>query len=133
MTVNVMVPANGTLTLGTSGDVICQMVSVMIVPTQPDVRTETMCEVVVTPGQESFTMELDFLQDWHTTGISHYLWNHAGQTVAFTFEPTADGTPAMAGNLRVKRPTFGGAAGQHARDRMSLPLVGAPTSYTPDA
>lgn len=129
MTVNVLVPADGTLELGSGPlEVICQCVAVVLTATQAEVRTETMCEVATTYGREEFFLDVDYLQDWTpSTGISWYLWQNAGSTVAFTWAPENDEVPRWAGTLRVRRPSAGGTAGQHARDRVRLAIVGTPT------
>ena len=128
MTVNVLVPADGELLLGTGPlEVICQCVGIVLSATQAEIRTETMCEVVTTYGREEFFLDIDYLQDWTSSGISKYLWDNAGTVKAFTWSPSSDNTPAWSGTLRVRRPSAGGVAGQHARDRVRLAIVGTPT------
>jgi len=131
---NVLVPTDGTLTLGTGPlEVICQCVGIVLSAQQAEIRTETMCEVVTTYGREEFFLDIDYLQDWvASTGISWYLWTNAGTTKAFTWSPSTDNTPSWTGTLRVRRPSAGGVAGQHARDRVRLAIVGTPT-LTADA
>jgi hypothetical protein len=129
MTVNVLVPADGTLELGSGPlEVICQCTAVVLEATQAEVRTETMCEVATTYGREEFVLVVDYLQDWTpSTGISWYLWTQTGNTVAFTWAPENDEVPRWTGTLRVRRPSAGGAAGQHARATARLAIVGTPS------
>jgi hypothetical protein len=123
----VMQPSEGTLTIGASGEVICQVIAGMITAQQGENVIEAMCNTVITYGQTRYYLDIDYLQDWRTSGISFYLWNHENETVAFHFSPDVDGTPAMAGNVRLRCPSFGGPALQPARDRVQLACTAKPT------
>jgi hypothetical protein len=124
----VMEPANGTLTIGSSGECICQVIAGMVTSDQSENVVEAMCNTVITYGNARWYLDIDYLQDWRAAGLSTYLWNNDGATVAFTFSPDVDLTPKMVGNVRVKcAAQFAGPARQPARDRVRLACTAKPT------
>jgi hypothetical protein len=129
MSASVLQPTAGTLKLGGT-EFICQVVVGLVTVDQAQSRVEAMCETVLTFGQPLYLLDVDFLQDWHTSGISWYLWNHGDppQTVTFEFSPGVDSTPKMAGSVQVCLPrAFGGTAKEPARDRIQMPCTARPT------
>lgn len=129
----IMEPNQGTLTLGASGEQICQVVVGMITCEQPENVVDYMCGTTITYGTERFYLDIDFFQDWHANGLSKFLYDNHGTTVAYAFSPMLDLTPKMAGNVRLRRPaTFGGPPRQPARDRVRLACVDTP-ALTADA
>lgn len=121
-------PATGVLTLG-ANTFSCQVVVGLVTSEQAENVVDAMCGSVVTYGPERFYLDLSYFQDFSTGGISTYLWNAAANAeVAFNFSPQADGTPGMAGTVRLKRPaTFGGPPNQAAQDRVRMACTGKPT------
>jgi hypothetical protein len=121
-------PATGVLTLG-ANTFTCQVVIGLVTSEQSENVVEAMCASVVNYGKPRYFLDLDYFQDFSTGGISAYLWNAADNAeVAFTFSPQADGTPGMAGTVKLRPPaTMGGEVNQAARDHVRLACTGKPT------
>ena len=133
MSTFVMVPTAGSVTLGAGPTAVGdQCIASVVSATQSEEQFETMAGVTVVYGATLFYLELEYAQDWRTTGISYFLWQNDGANVAFSFSPTVDGTPKMAGTCRARRGAFGGNMGRASRDRVRLAVVGVPT-LTPDS
>jgi hypothetical protein len=123
MTTNILDFGHGTLTLG-GGEMICQILSAQLIPSNTRQDIMTACGTTTRFIQEQFDMRMRFMQDWHSSGISKYLWDHYNTDVAFNFSPSADGTPSVAGNLTCPRPMLGGDAQTPLEDDVVAPVVG---------
>lgn len=135
MSANVLIPTAGVLSLGSGPlDITCQVQDARIVSTTPNITVQTLCGASVTANTAltARTLDITFLQDWRSSGVSKYLHDHHGQTAAFVWTPSTDGTPSATGTVQIIEGSFGGAAGVPADDRVSLPIVGTVT-YTADA
>lgn len=128
----------GTLTVGETGtevDFSCQV-------TAAHVDTEVDAEDTVTvlcgdsvPGARNYShvMAGTLLQDLDAAGIVAYSWEHAGETVPFTFTPVTDLAAEVAGELILDPLTIGGEeAGANMTADFEWPIVGTPT-FTPAA
>lgn len=78
------------------------------------------------PTPTSFSLEITAAQDWSTTGLSRYLWDNAGDTVAVVFEPV-NGAEGFTCNVTLVEPNIGGASDSIATFTVSLPVSGRPT------
>jgi hypothetical protein len=126
MTTNILDFGDGTLSLGGT-DHICQVIAATLIPSNTRQDIVTGCGTTTRYINERFDLRIRFVQDWHSAGISKYLWDHYNQNVAFVFSPAADNTPSMAGNLTCPRPSLGGDAGTPLVDDVTCPIVGTPT------
>lgn len=131
MPTNILDFGEGTLTLG-GNEYICQVQRARLIPSNERQRIVTACGVTSRFVNEEFSLALTFVQDWHSGGISQYLWANYNTNKAFVFSPADDNTPSMSGTLTVPRPTFGGDALQPLTDDVVAPIVGTP-SLTVDA
>ncbi len=81
-------------------------------------------------------LELKFFSDWRTpTGLNHYMWTNAGQTVNYTIIHnlgSAGESPEFAGQVKLKRTPVGGDVRTTEVTELTLPVVGVP-DYTPAA
>src|SRR4029077_7869420 len=90
------------------------------------------------PQATTWTLELTFAQDWSAaTSLSRYLFDHAGETIAFTLNPddtTADatlGSTTWSGTVAIAPGAIGGDVDAVATATVSLGIVGAPVpTYT---
>lgn len=84
----------------------------------------------------TWTLELSFYADYRSpTGISHWLWVHGGETVAFTIEHnlgSAGEDPQWTGEVKIKKPAVGGEVRTTELTEVTLALAGEPT-YVPAA
>lgn len=131
MPANILDFGEGTLVLGAT-DHICQVMACRVVPSNTRQDVVTACGTKTRFINQRYDLVVQFAQDWHSAGISKYLWDHFNEDVAFTFSPADDNTPSMAGTVTCCEPTLGGDAGQPCIDQVVLPCVGRPT-LTADA
>lgn len=69
----------------------------------------------------SWTVELEYVQDWETTNsLSKYLFANEGTTVAATFKPKSAGAPSFAANLIITPGAIGGKVGAYATTKVTL-------------
>lgn len=131
MATNILDFGHGTLTLGGT-EMICQVMAATVIPSNTRQDIETACGTTTRFIKERFDFRIRFVQDWHTNGISNYLWNNYNTDKAFVFSPSADNTPSIAGTLTCPRPAFGGNAGEALVDDVVAAVVGG-VIVTPDA
>lgn len=65
----------------------------------------------VEAAEPSFALDLEFYADWRSAGVSDYLWDNDGVTVAFelTHHPDIPAeTVIFSGNVLIKAPNVGG-------------------------
>jgi hypothetical protein len=77
------------------------------------------------PTSTKRTLDITALQDWTPTGLSRYLWDHAGETVNVTFEPV-NGAEGFTAVVTLVEPSAGGANESVATFSVSLPIKGRP-------
>ena len=83
-------------------------------------------------GSSSWTVDLEYAQDWDTTGsLSAYLFANEGTEVTLTFEPVAGGS-SWSADVIIVPGAVGGAVDSYAVATVSLPVQGRPT-FTPAA
>jgi len=126
MTTFIMDFGDGTLSLGGT-DHICQVMSAVLAGSNTRQDITTGCGTTTRFINERFELQVRFVQDFRTGGISKYLWDHYNTDVAFVFSPAADNTPSVAGTLTCPRPKLGGDAGTPCIDDLTMPCVGTPT------
>lgn len=79
------------------------------------------------PTPATWTCDLEFAQDWTTTGsLSQYLHTNEGLVKPCTFVPNADG-PTVAANIIVTPGAIGGGVGTVGTAKVSLGVNGKPT------
>jgi hypothetical protein len=124
-----------TLTFGVDPavDVACHVNRVAVVPEPGKVVTFTpLCPdgAVSQQGADTFTLELNGVQDWASGRLARLLWDHAGEEVPFEVNAygvaAAASTPSMTGTARAVRPPYGGTAEEYAEMELELPIVGTP-------
>jgi hypothetical protein len=65
-------------------------------------------------GTETWTLDVEYYQDWTETGISSFFHDHRGETAAFTLGPAQDEGRVATGDVTVQGGPFGGTAGDVA-------------------
>lgn len=80
------------------------------------------------PGQTSFSVELEFLQDSNVTdGLSAYLFEFDTEEAFFVIGLAEEGSPPVAiGRCRLLAGNFGGPARENLTSTLSLPVVRKP-------
>jgi hypothetical protein len=134
MATNLLIPQDGTLTLGpsaTATDVSCQVSNASIVATPQQKTITTLCGVSNAAGITSFVLHVEAAPDWAADGISTFLWENDGQVVDFSLTPTASGQPTATGQCYVAPGSFSGASGEIATLTVDLGTVGKPTITPP--
>ena len=123
----------GTITLGlTPLSVSCQVINFRVEPIQnTNQRAGVYCSPPVNvPGQSSWQISFDYLQDWGTVaGISEFLLDNDAELVPFTFS-TAD-AGQIAGDVYVTAGAFGGDAGTSWNWTGTWPVEGTPVYAAP--
>lgn len=124
--------SNGTLTFGTGTpeDFSCQVTNVRVEPSH-DVEegVETLCgerepDALTTTDSLMGTA----IQDWTAAdGFVEYTWANHGQTVDFTFKPTAGTAPSIAGKCQIRRAVIGGDVAKRATFDFEFPCADMPT------
>lgn len=111
----------------------CQLRSWNLDPGIPDGDTlYTFCPdgAVVDEGEPNPTLQLTFLSDWSTTGISRILTENSGDEVPFQLDHHPD-IPAQwvrwTGTVKLKAPPVGGEARAMELTEITLKIVGDPT------
>lgn len=69
---------------------------------------------------------LSFAQDWSTTGLSTYLFNNEGKTVAVEFKPKNSTGPTFTANVIITPGAIGGTVDAVAVGTVSLGMSGRP-------
>ena len=123
MATNILDFGHGTLKLGGS-EFICQITAATLVASNTRQDIVTACGTTSRFINERWDFIISFAQDWHTGGISKYLWDNYNTEKTFSFSPSADSSPKVDGNLTCPRPTFGGDADQPLMDTVTCSVVG---------
>lgn len=79
------------------------------------------------------TLDVKFLSDWTSGGISDYLWANNMTTAAFVLDhhPDIVGEHVrFAGTLQIQAPEAGGDARQTESQEITFPVLGAFPTYT---
>jgi hypothetical protein len=129
MATNVFMMKGGIVKLGptlTALAVECQITEATISATPDPKEATTLCGKVTVPGVTGYTLNLSFLQDWHETGISMFLYDNDGELVDFSIQPTSDATPMAVGKCYISPGDYGGAAGEIMVASVSLGVDGKP-------
>lgn len=71
-------------------------------------------------GTETWTLDVEYYQDWTEAGISTFLHDHRGQTVDFELGPTQDDGRVAKGTTVVKGGPMGGTAGDLATGSVAM-------------
>ncbi|HEY0638714.1 MAG TPA: hypothetical protein VGD67_13775 [Pseudonocardiaceae bacterium] len=113
----------------------CQVRSWQLVNNTPDGdKVYTFCPdgEDVEETDPGYALELSFFSDWRSGGISDYLWDNDGSTVAFTLNhhPGVTGEHVQwTGEVRIKAPSVGGEARATEVTEVTLQCIGKP-EYT---
>ena len=102
------------------------------------IQTIKTLDGVVHQDAESgaWQLELTAVLDWDSTrpGLARYLYDNAGDSVAFTFKAdtgaNSDASPLVAGTVTLVPLPFGGPGNQFATAELVLPIDGTPTLDT---
>ena len=79
----------------------------------------------------TFTLELEGLQDYETSGLADFLWDNAGNQVSFELSPKAgSGKVKFTGTLIAVHSEVGGDQGDFAQFGIELPIIGIPVRGT---
>jgi hypothetical protein len=110
----------------------CQIRGWQILNNTPDgEKVYTLCPDGETYDQpdDDYALELTFLADWATSGISEFFWDNDGQVVAFVLDHMPDVATQhvrWSGDVRVKASSVGGTARENEEHTITLPIVGKP-------
>lgn len=137
-----------TLTAGTGPgasvvEVACQATSVSIVGGKEDTGNadsiEVLCGDVLTGASNSKpadTLNITAIQDWDAAAaksFSAFTWAHRGETVKFSWQPTADAATTWEGTIVIDVPaTIGGTVNERLTNDLSYPvasLTKVPTGF----
>lgn len=86
----------------------------------------------VEDSDPDYTLNMTFYSDWRSDGISDYLWQNDGATVAFTLDHHPDIAlehVQFSGDVKIKAPTVGGEVRTTEVTEVAFQVVGAVT-YT---
>lgn len=125
----------GTLTLDAES-FETQATAVSLVPATAEVgdSVETLSGDTITPDDETtWTLNITAIQDFtDAAGLLEFLRANAGDTVAFTWKPTAAAIPNWTGTCKIRPTTIGGGVNVRLSSEIVLPVVTGPTpDYTP--
>lgn len=124
-------------------EVACQATAVSIVPGKEDSGNgdsiEVLCGDVLTGAASSKpadTLNISAIQDWSAvaaSSFSAFTWAHRGETVQFSWQPTADAATKWEGTIVIDVPaTVGGTVGERLTADLSYPvasLTKVPTGF----
>lgn len=132
MAINVTTIGPGTLTLGVTGTLTTlteQCTKARLIPSVSQSDPIPVLSGASAPGKraESWSLEIELLQDWKTAGTSKWLFDHRGEKHAFSYTPNTVGATKASGEVIVEAIEFGGDAGSPAKGTVTLALTGAPT------
>ncbi len=93
---------------------------------------QTLCGDAVS-GEDTTTwkFEGELYQDWTSTGINKWSFDHNGQEVAFTWTPKTASGPSFAGTLKMRALPFGGKTREKLLAEFEWKVVGSPTPTWP--
>lgn len=128
------VPATGPILPASLTDYSCQVTSASIGAASNTTTTSvpaTFCgpaSEVNVPVASTFTLDLDFLQDWTAaSGLSEWLFANDATEQAFALYLQGAADPVATGKIIVQAGAFGGAAGEPLTATVSLNIQGYPT------
>jgi len=88
----------------------------------------------VEEADAAYKLELKFLADWRAAGISDYLWDNDGETVAFQLDHLYD-VPGehvrFTGEVQIKAPSVGGDVRTTELTEVTLVCVDKPVKTRP--
>jgi hypothetical protein len=87
---------------------------------EQDVVPLCSAEVRKLLGTETWTLDVEYYQDWTETGISSFLHDHRGQTVTFELGPAQEDGRVAKGTCVVKGGPLGGTAGELATGAVAM-------------
>lgn len=90
----------------------------------------TMPGAIVEDTDPDWSLDLTFLSDWASGGISNFLTVQDGQTVTFVLDhlPNQVGEHVrFSGSVKIAAPSVGGDANTTEETQVSLKVVGSPT------
>lgn len=73
----------------------------------------------------TWTCTISYVQDWSATGLSRYLYEHEGDTVAVEFTPV-NGGPAFTADVIIVPGAIGGSVDSFAAGSVTLGVQGRP-------
>ena len=125
---------NGILTLD-GKQFATQTYNVRIVPSHKEEgdSLEMLDGSSLTPdATTSWQLEAKHIQDFtDQAGLQAFSWASAGETVAYTWQPTGATGPSYTGNVTVRELEHGGDVGKRLEVDLSWPLTGKPTVTYP--
>jgi hypothetical protein len=129
VTVEPIILSNVELSIG-ADDYAAHVSSVTLTPTYPTVSWKGLAPgaVVNKAGKATWTLALNFAQDWTTpTSLARYLFAHDGEVKTFTFQPEA-GTdaPTWTVDAQCLAGAIGGAIDTVPTGTVTLPCQGSP-------
>jgi hypothetical protein len=123
----------GVLTLGsapTPTDFSCQPTNIRVTPTTDDDGdpVEVLCGDTVPAGKkESWVLAGTAIQDFDSpTGFLAYCYEHALETVEFSWTPNIDGAPVWTGSVLIEALEEGGDVNTRITSDFEFDCVGRP-------
>lgn len=105
------------LTIGTPGtDYFADVTKCTITNEEADKDTVTFADAAA-GGARQYYLNITAIQSTDSTSLWSYIWDHAGETVAFVYAPHGNATveaakPHFTGNVKIgPKPEVGGEAG----------------------
>lgn len=131
-------PASGTLDPDQLTDFSCQVTNAAINSTSNTTTTSipaTFCapaSEASVPVASSFTLDLDFLQDWtQAAGLSAWLFKNDATEQAFALYLKGQENPVATGKIIAQAGAFGGTPGEALTATVSLAIQGYPDIKDP--
>lgn len=131
---------SGTLKLGVAAsptdEFSCQVINWQLNPVPNTTqRPGTYCSPPLTKNAaSSWQVAFNYLQDWGATpSISQFMFDNDGELVYFTFDPTVEDVPSVAGSFWCVAGAYGGDAGTSWAYSGTCALEGVPTFTAPVA
>ena len=86
-------------------------------------------------AEPDYSLDVTFYSDWRSAGISRFLTEHDGETVAFKLDHHPD-IPAehvyWEGTVKLRAPSVGGDARTTEMTEITLVIIGEPTFFQAD-
>lgn len=70
-----------------------------------------------------WSVSFEHAQDWGTTGLARYLYDHDGETVAVSFKPAATGVPTFTADVTFMAGPIGGSVNAFMAGSVSCPCT----------
>lgn len=114
-------------------DYWCDVTAVTLVNEEGDSALTTFCDAA-SGGKRKFSLNITAVQSTEVDSLWRYIWEHAGETVAFTYAPHGNATPSadqphFLGTAKIgPKPEIGGEAGidQEFSFETTWEVVGTP-------